>query len=156
MESEPERGSTFRVLLPKARVEAEEEPKQASLPRGNERILFIDDEPLLVDWGKEALKRLGYTVTTVEDGRQALMIFAADPFLFDLVITDQAMPQIPGSDLCIELLQIRKDIPIILCTGHSETISPDKAEEIGIRGFLIKPVTRQELALTVRRVLDAG
>lgn len=66
------------------------------------------------------------------------------------------MPQIPGSDLCIELLQIRKDIPIILCTGHSETISPDKAEEIGIRGFLIKPVTRQELALTVRRVLDAG
>ena len=156
VESEPERGSTFRVLLPKARVEAEEEPKQASLPRGNERILFIDDEPLLVDWGKEALKRLGYTVTTVEDGRQALMIFAADPFLFDLVITDQAMPQIPGSDLCIELLQIRKDIPIILCTGHSETISPDKAEEIGIRGFLIKPVTRQELALTVRRVLDAG
>ncbi len=131
-----------------------EKTDEARLPRGEERVLFVDDEPMLLEWGRETLERLGYTVTAVPDGRQALEIFSADPSLFDLVITDQAMPGMPGSDLCAELLGIRNDIPIILCTGHSETISPEKAREIGVREFLAKPVKRQELASAVRRVVD--
>ncbi len=154
VESEPGVGSIFRIFLPKVKAQAEEQTQQGALLRGTERILFVDDELLLVEWGRETLQKLGYTVTAAPDGRQALEIFSADPFLFDLVITDQAMPQMPGSDLCAELLRIRNDIPIILCTGHSETVSPERAEEIGIRGFLIKPLTRQELALAVRRILD--
>ncbi len=154
VESEPGQGSTFRIFLPKAKVETREEMKQAVLPRGTERVLFVDDEAMLLEWGGETLQRLGYAVTAVADARQALEIFSADPSLFDLVITDQAMPQMPGSDLCSELLRIRDDIPVILCTGHSETVSPEKAREIGVREFLMKPVKRQELASVIRRVLD--
>ncbi len=155
VESEPGRGSTFRVFLPGAGDAVKDEGKQASLVRGNEHILFVDDEALIADWGREALTRLGYTVTTVKDGRQALEIFSANPSLFDLIITDQAMPQMSGSDLCVELLRTRNDIPIILCTGHSETTSAEKAEQFGVREFLMKPLTRHELASAVRRVLDA-
>jgi len=154
VESEPGSGSTFRVFLPKAEAEVAENTDETRLPRGEERVLFVDDEPMLLEWGRETLERLGYTVTAVPDGRQALEIFSADPSLFDLVITDEAMPGMPGSDLCAELLGIRNDIPIILYTGHSETVSPEKAREMGAREFLMKPVKRQELASAVRRVVD--
>lgn len=154
VESEPERGSTFRVFLPKVKVKVKQEQKQIGLPRGTERVLFVDDEPLLVEWGRETLEKLGYTVTAVRDARQALTVFSAGPFHFDLVITDQAMPWMPGSDLCAELLRIRKDIPIILCTGHSDLASPEKTKELGIQAFLMKPLTRQELASAVRRVIN--
>jgi CheY-like chemotaxis protein len=109
---------------------------------------------MLLEWGSETRERLGYTVTAVADGTQALKAFSAGPSLFDLVITDQAMPQMAGSDLCAELLRLRNDIPIILCTGHSDTVSPEKARKIGVREFLMKPIKRQELAALVRRVLD--
>ncbi len=154
VESKPERGSTFRVFLPRAKAEIKGEMQQIQVPRGAERVLFVDDEPLLVEWGRRTLEKLGYTVTAVVNASQALTIFSANPSLFDLVITDQAMPGMSGSDLCSELLRIRNDIPIILCTGHSETVSPESAKEAGIQGFLMKPVIRQELASAARRVLD--
>ena len=91
----------------------------------------------------------------VTDSNEALRTFAAGPQEFDLVITDHAMPQMAGAQLSQELLRIRDDIPIILCTGHSETVSPERAKEIGIREYLMKPLARHELAEAVRRVLDA-
>jgi CheY-like chemotaxis protein len=123
VESKPERGSTFRVFLPKAKAEIKGEARQIQAARGTERVLFVDDEPLLVEWGRQTLEKLGYTATAVADARQALEIFAADPSLFDLIITDQAMPGMSGSDLSMELLRIRNDIAIILCTGHSESVT---------------------------------
>jgi CheY-like chemotaxis protein len=155
VESKPGVGSTFRVLLPKVKTEAKEEQIQIiPIPGGSERILFVDDEKMLVEWGSITLERLGYTVTAVTDSREALRAFSADPSLFDLVITDQSMPNMAGSQLCSELLKLRPGMPIILCTGHSETISPERAKEIGISQFLMKPVVKQELAEAVRRVLE--
>jgi PAS domain S-box-containing protein len=155
VESTPGKGATFRVLLPK--IPAEVKKEHLSAPRaagGRERILFVDDEKMLAEWGQAMLERLGYTVTAMTDSAEALRIFSSDPFRFDLIITDQAMPGMAGVQLVKLLLRIRSDLPIILCTGHSETVSPDIAREAGIREFLMKPLARQELAQAVRRVLD--
>ena len=155
VESEPGEGSTFRVLLPKAKTEHEEEqPHTAQIPGGKEHILFVDDEELLAEWGEAALQRLGYQVTVATNSTEALKVFSANPSLFDLVITDHAMPHMAGSQLSSELLKIRPDIPIILCTGHSEIMSREKAKDLGIRNFLMKPLSKQELAEAVRWVLD--
>ena len=109
---------------------------------------------MLVEWGQAALERLGYQVTVSTDSTEALKTFSANPSVFDLVITDHAMPHMAGSELSSELLKIRPDLPIILCTGHSENMSREKAKDIGIKEFLTKPLNKQELAEAVRRVLD--
>ena len=155
VESEPGVGSTFRVFLPKVKTDTlAEAPQSAEIAGGNERILFIDDEEMLVEWGRATLERLGYTVTAIIDGQEALKTFSSDPSLFDLVITDHAMPQIAGAQLAEELLRVRADIPVILCTGHSNSVDPETVKAAGIREFLIKPLTKQELAAAVRRALD--
>ena len=110
---------------------------------------------MLVEWAKAALEKLGYRAIVLTDPAEALKIFASDPSRFDLVITDQSMPAMSGMQLARELLTIRPDIPIILCTGHSATVSPETAKKAGIKEFLMKPVARQELAQAVRRALDA-
>ena len=155
VESAPGVGSTFRVFLPKVQAEAlKEEAHTAQISGGTERILFIDDEEMLVEWGQATLERLGYTVTAVTDSKEALNTFSSDPSRFDLVITDHTMPGMTGVQIARELLKIRPDIPIILCTGHSETVSPEIAKEAGIREYLMKPLAKQELAEAVRRVSD--
>jgi len=155
VESYPGKGSTFRVFLPMIRTVMDVASERAiDIPKGKEKILFVDDEEMLVEWAKITLERLGYTITVTTDGSEALTIFSRDPKAFDLVITDHAMPNLAGHQLAERLLAIRKDIPIILCTGYSETVSPDKAREAGIREFLLKPLTKQELAFAVRRVID--
>ena len=157
IESEPGKGSTFRVFLPKADIEAAAEgAAPVAIQGGKERILFVDDEEMLVLWGKATLERLGYNVTGATGPQEALRVFADDPAQFDLVITDQAMSRQSGADLAREMLKARKDLPIILCTGHSETITPETAKKIGIREFLMKPLGKQELAEAVRRALDTG
>jgi PAS domain S-box-containing protein len=157
VESEPGAGSTFRVFLPKAKNEIEIEPAHIEdTPQGRERILFLDDDGMLVQWGKAVLERLGYSVTAFNDSTEALKAFSSDPSQFDLVITDQTMPGMTGIRLASELLRIRPGIPIVLCTGHSETVSPEKAKEAGIREFLMKPLIKHELAQTVRLLLDGG
>jgi len=154
VESEQGAGSVFRVLLPKVSAGVEEkDARTVDIPGGSQRILFVDDEEMLVEWGKSTLERLGYQVTAVTESEKALGIFSLDPFSFDLVVTDQAMPRTDGARLARKLLRIRSDIPIILCTGHSEAISPERAREIGIREFLMKPLARHELAGAIRRVL---
>ena len=156
VESEPGIGSTFRIFLPKLKTEVKAEPVRAATSSGgHERILFVDDEDLLAELNSERLKSLGYEVVTTTSSREALDLFKAEPERFDLVITDYTMPHLTGVDLAKEILTIRGGIPIILCTGHSDSVSPEIAKEKGIREFLMKPLSRQEMAAAIRRVLDS-
>ncbi|HEY3277446.1 MAG TPA: PAS domain S-box protein [Syntrophorhabdaceae bacterium] len=147
-------GTIFVILLPKAKLESISDQSAEEISGGRERILFIDDEEVLAKLGKATLEKLGYKVTAMTDGVKALKIFSKDPSRFDLVFTDQTMPEIPGINLAVKLLRIRPDLPIILCTGHSDAVSPEIAKEAGIREYLMKPVIKREMARAVRRVLD--
>jgi PAS domain S-box-containing protein len=155
--SEMRKGTTFHVYLPII-LEEERAEKQSlePLPTGSERILFIDDEEILVEIGSQLLEQLGYEVVPQKSSTEALALFRSEPDRFDLVITDMTMPKMTGDKLALELMKIRPDIPIVLCTGHSKLISEKKAMEMGIRAFIGKPITKRAMAETVRKVLDAG
>ncbi|HME44578.1 MAG TPA: PAS domain S-box protein [Syntrophorhabdales bacterium] len=152
--SEPGKGSAFRVFLPKAGV-VHPPQKEPSGPasRGSQRILFVDDEEILVEMGKTMLERLGHKVVGQTDSAQALRAFAEHPDEFDLVITDQTMPKMSGVTLAEKLLQMRPDIPIILCTGYSDLVSRKTAQATGIRELMTKPIARKEMAEVIERVL---
>ncbi len=153
--SEPGRGTTFHVYLPV--IEHSLEPQkeiESPLPRGHERILFVDDEPTLVNIGKQMLEGLGYEVIARTSSIEGLQLFKAQPERFDLVITDMTMPHLTGDRLSQEIMKICPDIPVILCTGFSERITKQKAGEMGIKAFAMKPIVIQDLAMTVRKVLD--
>ncbi len=153
--SEPGKGSIFKVYLPKVDTSASVAPETPKpIPRGNERILLLDDEEMIVHSVRNMLQHLGYKVTALMDNREALRLFSEKPSEFDLVITDQTMPFMTGEDLGKELMRIRSDIPVILCTGYSDMISSEKATAMGFRGFIMKPFTVREGAELVRRVLD--
>jgi CheY-like chemotaxis protein len=155
VESTPGEGSTFRVYLPATRLRRSgEEPETTNAPTGTEHILLVDDEPPILQMGSRMLEGLGYTVTTTRNGIEALHLFQAHPDRFDLVITDLAMPRMNGDKLASQIAAIRPAIPILLCTGYSDHISPEQFEQIGIRGVAYKPIVRAELAATVRTVLD--
>jgi PAS domain S-box-containing protein len=153
--SEPGRGSVFKVYLPKTdiRVSEKAEPSKP-IPRGKERILLVDDEDFNIKTVQNMLQHLGYKVTALMDSREALKVFSENPSEFDLVMTDQTMPLMTGEDLGKELMRIRPDIAVILCTGYSDLISSEKAMAMGFRGFIMKPFTLRESAELVRRVLD--
>ena len=155
VESDPGKGATFEIFLP--RIEGDVLPEadaDAPIPMGKGRILFVDDEEDLVDMVQQMLKRLGYTVIAKTSSVEALKIFQAHPDQFDLVITDQTMPHMTGADLAKEIMRIRSDIPIVLCTGFSEVISADEAKALGIREFVMKPFATREIAEITRHVLD--
>ncbi|MHB8110936.1 MAG: PocR ligand-binding domain-containing protein [Syntrophorhabdaceae bacterium] len=153
--SAPGIGATFHVLLPKAQPAFVSEGLPAPEDqKGQGNILFIDDEELLAELGQDMLERLGYSVAALTDSDEALKLFSLNPSRFDLVITDQTMPHLTGLALARKILAIR-DIPIILCTGHSDAVSHGTVAAAGIREFLMKPLIRHELAEAVRRVLDA-
>jgi len=156
VESEPGKGSTFTVYLPVIEYAKlpEEAEKEWHLPTGDERILLIDDEPPLVDIGKQMLERLGYLVVTKTSSTEALKLFRSAPDEFDLVITDQTMPQMTGDELAKELMKLKPGIPIILCTGFSDKISEQEANSMGLRAFLMKPLEMADLAQTIRNILD--
>jgi two-component system, cell cycle sensor histidine kinase and response regulator CckA len=157
VESRVGQGSTFEVFLPRAprAKAAKEEAAITDLPTGSERILFIDDEEMLVEMAGDLLGSLGYHVTRAGNSSEAWAIFLEDPSRFDLVITDQTMPDMSGFALARKMLHVRKEVPVILCTGHSDTVSARTAKEAGISAFLMKPVVKKELAQTIRRVLDS-
>jgi DNA-binding NtrC family response regulator len=100
------------------------------------------------------LESLGYHVTAAKHPTDAWKLFLEDPSQFDLVITDQTMPDTTGVVLAQKMLRVRKEMPIILCTGYSEMVSADKAKEVGIHEFVMKPMAKKELAETIRRALD--
>jgi CheY-like chemotaxis protein len=156
LESEPGEGSTFSVYFPKVTGElaADMKERQEVLPTGTERILFVDDEEALLDMGKQALTRLGYEVTCEMSSEAALALFKESPSRFDLIITDQTMPGTTGVELAKRIFAIRPDVPIILCTGFSHLVDAESAKAAGIRGYMMKPLTKREIAKTIRNVLD--
>jgi CheY-like chemotaxis protein len=155
--SEPGKGTTFSVFLP--RIETTVPPETIEdkpFPVGTERILLVDDEPALAIVGKEMLERLGYRVTYKTSSPEALKAFKTQQAeaRFDLVITDMTMPQMTGLDLARELVGVQPDIPVILSTGFSERITQEKAKSLGIQGFIMKPVVTREIAELIREILD--
>jgi len=153
--SELGKGTTFCIFLPSTKKRGVYQPdKQGELPSGNERILLIDDELPIAKMGSQILERLGYHVTVRTSSVEALELFRSKPNDFDLVITDMTMPNLTGDKLAVELMKMRSDIPVILCTGYSKKISDKTASEIGIKGFAYKPVVKVDLAKIVRKVLD--
>jgi PAS domain S-box-containing protein len=157
IESEVGHGSTFHVYLPRSpEQEREDDREKASASGGSEHILFVDDEVVLVDMGERMLSALGYRVTAVANGPDALATFRENPDDFDLVITDMTMPGMTGAQLSREILKIKPGVPIILCTGFSEIISEREAKAMGIRRFLMKPVFLDTLAGEIRIAIDAS
>jgi CheY-like chemotaxis protein len=153
--SEPEKGSMFNVFLPT--IEEKTELKKLMgepILHGTERILFIDDEQSLADIAKRLLESLGYDVTTRTSSLEALELFKAKSDRFDLVITDMTMPKMTGDRLAEELLRIKPDIPVILCTGLGAMIDKDKAKAMGVRAFVFKPILMRDMAAAIRKVLD--
>ena len=154
--SEPGEGTAFHVYLPAIQSESEKEEIDAVAPvqEGTERILLVDDEESIVSMETQMLERLGYHVTARTSSIEALEAFRAAPDKFDLVITDMTMPNMTGVQLSQKLMEIRSNIPIIICTGFSEQISEDKVKAIGIRRYVMKPVVMREIAKKIREVLD--
>ena len=152
--SEPGKGSEFNVYFPVNSSKAQSIQPKEILQGGNEQILLVDDEEAIAAMGKQMLERLGYQVTSRTSSLESLEAFRFRPDKFDLVITDMAMPNMPGEKLALELTKIRPDIPILLCTGFSETMSEEKAASLGIKGFLMKPIVMRDLARKIREVLD--
>jgi PAS domain S-box-containing protein len=152
--SEVGKGSTFNVFFPRVEDEAPS-LKVSSQPiaRGRERILLVDDEEVQVQSIRNMLERLGYAVAARNDSVEALALFRKDPRAFDLVITDQTMPQMTGVRLAEEVMRIRPDMPVVLCTGFSETVDADGVKASGICQFLMKPFSAREMAETIRRAL---
>ncbi|MEW6261803.1 MAG: PAS domain S-box protein [Thermodesulfobacteriota bacterium] len=155
--SEPGKGTTFQVFLPEAEGKISSESSAAAEPpTGSERILFIDDEESLVKLAQEMLENLGYRATVKINSLAALETFRDQPDRFDLVITDQTMPNLTGMELAKELISIRPDIPVILCTGYRNLVNVRKDQETGIREIILKPFTTLDLAKTIRKVLEQG
>jgi PAS domain S-box-containing protein len=155
VESSPGRGTVFRVLFPVLNDQAEDETVQSvSYPRGSERILFVDDEEILVTVGVEMLKDLGYDAVGTTRSVEALETFKKQPDSFDLVITDMTMPDLTGDQLATQILQCRPDIPVIVCSGFSKHMNSERVSALGIGAFLMKPVTVEQLSHTIREVLD--
>ncbi|MCP3941014.1 MAG: PAS domain-containing protein [Desulfobacteraceae bacterium] len=154
--SEPGIGTEFNVYFPVEKKYLAKNKIQTKDPiqGGKENILLIDDEESIVIMEKRLLIRLGYQVTFCVNSIEALELFRSNPDNFDLVITDMAMPGLPGDKLSVALNQIRPDIPVLLCTGFSENMSEEKAASLGIKGFLMKPVVVKDLAHKIREVLD--
>jgi nitrogen-specific signal transduction histidine kinase len=157
--SEQGKGTAFHVYFPKidtASKEADRSEAPIVIPTGTERILFVDDEPPVVEMAKEMLDQLGYEVTALTDSVKALELVAEDPDRFVLVITDLTMPGMTGDRLTSELLNIRPKLPVIVCSGFIEKPIRKKVRRAGAKAFIEKPFTSEKLARTVREVLDQG
>jgi CheY-like chemotaxis protein len=156
VESVEGKGTTFKVFFPLSPAAAENQKQMAVTPtalQGTEHILWVDDELMLAELGKETLEPLGYRVTATSSALAALNAFKANPNDYDLIITDQTMPEMTGDVLAKNALLLRADIPIIICTGHSAVLNAKKAQVIGVKALLMKPVERQVLIREVQRAL---
>jgi len=156
VDSEIGNGTTFSIYLPSHSHEAPlpSEVSYAVLEGNGEHILFVDDEESLVSLAKSMLERLGYRVTTKTSSLESLEAFTAQPRAFDLVITDQTMPHMSGTELAQRLLEIRPELPVIMATGFTTGLNPEKAHALGIREFLFKPTTVQSLTEAIQRALS--
>lgn len=148
-------GTIFNIYLPTAEKQKNKKVSaKYDVPTGNEKILFVDDEPSITKMGRRLLEGLGYHVVTCNDSMDALEMFRKEPMMYDLVITDTTMPKMTGDKLAMEMLKIREDLPIMLCTGYNKKISQQTAREIGIKAFGYKPLVQLDLAKIIRNLLD--
>ncbi len=154
VESTIGQGTRFTVYLPVIQAVAESPVEQAALPMGHERILLVDDEAVIVAFGRQGLERLGYRVEGCTSSTEALEHFRQAPERYDLVITDMTMPNMTGDQLARKIFKLRKKMPVILCTGYSSRIDGPRAKKMGISALLMKPLNLSDLALNIRRVLD--
>ncbi len=156
VESEPGQGATFRIILPiiESPVLYKEPGENFHISARKAHILIVEDESALAKMHELALTKLGYEVTIQTSSLEALELFRASPKQFDFVFTDQGMPVMTGSQLSQELLKMRPDIPIVLTTGYSDTMSEETAESLGIREFLFKPVKIGILAHVIQEILE--
>jgi two-component system, cell cycle sensor histidine kinase and response regulator CckA len=154
-ESKRGEGSIFTVYLPRQDKGVPITPESYNVPQGKgEHILVVDDEEMIAYLVRELLSSLGYAVTMTTSGKDCLEKFLADPSAYDAVITDQTMPDVTGTQLASEITRIRSDLPVIICTGHSDLLDEEKAAQMNIAAFLNKPIRRDILAKTLRGVLD--
>lgn len=160
VESTVREGSTFSVYIPALKEEPSMQPAvadqkdEAATTAGNERIMVVDDEPLLVKINKKRLEIMGYQVTALTDSKEALEKFRMNPDKFNLLITDQTMPGLTGAELTKAILDIKPSMPVIMCTGHSDTVPKERALALGIKKYIFKPLFGDELLDAVREVLD--
>lgn len=156
VESKVGKGTTFHLYLPKQAEPALKKPMDngKEIPRGHESILFVDDEATLTNLAKRLLGSLGYRVTTYTDPLEALENFRGHPKAYDLVITDMTMPSMTGDILARELMAIRPDVPVMICTGFSERMNENQLKSTGVRALLQKPFERKDLAEQIRRAID--
>jgi PAS domain S-box-containing protein len=156
VDSRLDQGTSFQVWLPMLSDSLPEnfpEEEDTTIIGGSGRILLVDDEEALVEMAKDMLEGLGYEVTATKGSVDALEIFRSNPDRFDLVITDQTMPEMTGMALAQEIMKIRPDTPIILCTGFSSTVDAEKARKVGIREFVFKPIIKKKIADSVLHIL---
>ncbi len=156
-DSSPETGTTFKIFLPITDqiVDSQEKLSSKGITKtGNEHVLFIDDEDSIVRLGISSLKKYGYEVTGFTDSSEALCKFKEDPKIFDLIITDMAMPNLIGSELSQKILEIRPDIPIIICSGYSDKLEKEKSMGLKVSAFLDKPLSIFDLVKKTREILD--
>jgi PAS domain S-box-containing protein len=155
VDSEPGKGTTFEVFFPSIQSSARQVPISYEQPyRGDEKILFVDDEASLVRLATQLLEKCGYRVDGHTNPLEALKLFKTDPYEFDLVITDMTMPHMTGDQLARMIQNIRPDVPIIITTGYSEKISPKKAQMMGVQDFIMKPMNYSELTKKIRKAVD--
>ncbi len=158
LESQKGKGCTFNIFLP---IEEQDEPSQElAVDRkepltGSERILYVDDDEIVAKIAKEILETLGYKVTVVIDSKNALELFSCNPQSFDLVISDQTMPNITGAALAERMFSIRPDIPFILTTGYSATVSEEQAKRLGIKAYVHKPFRANTISKVIRNALSS-
>jgi PAS domain S-box-containing protein len=156
VESEVGKGSAFHVYLPKVEWASPAPIERVGLPGGGtERILFVDDEPMLVEIGEKILRRLGYRVVSRTSSLEALELFKAKPDGFDLIVTDQTMPGMTGDALAAEIMKVRPGIPVVLCTGYSQTVNEEIARGKGIKALVLKPLLINQIDEAIRKALLA-
>jgi len=148
-------GTEFTIYLPisKKRIKHASHGEEV-IPHGEEHILFVDDEASITKMGSRLLQQIGYKVTIKNNSVEALDTFRSKPEEFDLVVTDMTMPYMTGDKLAVELIKIKPDIPVILCSGYSKLISEKSALEAGVKAFINKPINQMVLAQKIRTMLD--
>jgi PAS domain S-box-containing protein len=155
VESEKSSGSTFTVFIPAMDINIKRDDNiSAEIPLGTEKILLVDDDILVSDMVEQMLFSLGYNIVARNDSLQALDVFKENPFYFDLIISDQVMPNLTGLNMAKEILTIRPDVPVIIMSGFSEKISEEKIYDMGIKGYIVKPIIKKDIAQLIRRVLE--
>ena len=155
--SDPGKGSTFNIFFPitdKNKLSADKKSDSGPLAKGTETIMIVDDEDAILTSTQELLEDYGYKASAFSNGSYAFDEFKKNPSQFDLIITDMSMPQMTGDTLATKVLKVRNDMPIIMCTGYSESFTIDQALKLGIKRYIQKPIDSQRLLLLIREVLD--